>query len=120
MLDTLTEVSKLLCGRPNALKIEDEFNIGEVDNVDNTDDIEQAVDSVVNTLNKEADRLRNGTSENVGTGEKTSDATETSSSAKTQTETEKSEEPGSSGSSQPETMFWSAYQLREIMEFKSK
>ena len=118
MLATLTEVSNLLCGRPNALKIEDEFNIGEVDNLDNTNNIEQAVDSVVDTLNQEADRVRNGTSENDGTGEKTSDAVETSSNAKT--ETEKSENTLKSGSNQPEAMFWSAYQLREIIEFKSK
>ena len=114
MLASLTEVSNLLCGRPNALKIEDEFNIGEVDNVDNTNNIEQAVDSVVDTLNQEADRVRNGTSENDGTSEKTSDAVET------KTETEKSENTWDSGSNQPEAMFWSAYQLREIMEFKSK
>ena len=118
MLATLTEVSNLWCGGPNALKIEDEFNIGEVDNVDNTNNIEQAVDSVVDTLNQEADRVRNGTSENDGTSEKTSDAVETSSNTKARTE--QSENTWNSGSNQPEAMLWSAYQLREIMEFKSK
>ena len=120
MLDTLSEVSNLLCGRPNALKIEDEFNIGKVDSVDNTDNIEQAVDSVVDTLNQEADKVRNGTSENDGISEKTSDAGETSSNDRIKTETGQGETTWSSGSNQHEAMFWSAYQLREIMEFRSK
>ena len=116
MLDTLAEVSSLLCGRPNALEVDDEFNIGDVDDENNVNSIEKTVDNVLNTITGEAERLRNGTNETSEVYGPASPTGRNTSNYKTQEE--KSKSVGSNLSNQPETIHWSAYQLKEIMEFQ--
>ena len=122
VLDTLTEVSNLMCGRPNALKIEDEFKIGEADNVDNTDDIEKAVEAVIDTLKEEANKAKNATINTEKNTDTTQNKDTTPSSSKTQTGTggNSKKNTESRRTSRMEPMLWSAYQLRELMEFKSE
>ena len=100
--------------------IQDEFNIVEADNVDNVGDIEKAVDDVVDTLKEEANKVKNETVVTVGNTDKTQDKTTTYNTGKTATTDNGNTKTISSGTTKMEPMLWTAYHLREIMEFKSK
>ncbi len=79
-----------MCGRSDALTVEDEFKVGEADGVDNTADIEQAVDDVVSVINKEEKQKAKDKGNGPGS-EPEEDITES----------------------------WTAYQLQEYSDFES-